>query len=286
MPRIIEKKTLAPRTNYFRIESPLIAGHALPGQFVILRLDEGGERIPITIADIDTDEGSITLIVQEAGKTTQRMGTLRSGDEIRDVLGPLGMPSEVEDFGTVAMLGGGFGIAAIHLLAKALRKHKNHIVSIIAARTKDLLIMENEMRGVSDELHIKSDDGSVGTKGLVIEPLDEMLKAGRHIDRVVAVGPIPMMRAVGELTRPYGIKTIVSLNPVMVDGTGMCGGCRVEIGDDTKFACVDGPEFDAHLINFDEFVKRNQMYKEYEKLSAESCRLAAAADALAATKAN
>ncbi|MCX7020398.1 MAG: sulfide/dihydroorotate dehydrogenase-like FAD/NAD-binding protein [bacterium] len=284
MPQIIEKKILAPRTNYFRLAAPLIAGHAQPGQFVVIRVEEGGERIPITIADIDTGEGSITLIIQEAGKTTERMGLLRTGDEIRDVLGPLGMPSEVGDFGTVALLGGGFGIAAIHLLAKALRKHKNYIISIIAARTKELLIMEDEMRRVSDELRVKSDDGSAGTKGLVIEPLDEMLKTGRHIDRVMAVGPIPMMRAVSELTRPYGVKTIVSLNPVMVDGTGMCGGCRVEIGGDTKFACVDGPEFDAHLVNFDEFIKRNQMYKEYEKLSAETCRLATAADALASAQ--
>jgi ferredoxin--NADP+ reductase len=282
MPKILEKQLLAPRTQYLRIHVPLVARHALPGQFVIIRLDEFGERIPLTIADLDAEEGSITLIVQEVGRTTEQIGRLETGDEIRDVLGPLGMPSEIEKFGTVVLLGGGFGIAAIHLITKALREYGNTIVSIIGSRSKDLLIMEDQMRRLSDEMVIMSDDGSIGRKGLVTEPLAEMIAAGRKIDRVIAIGPMPMMRAVTELTRPHGIKTIVSLNPVMVDGTGMCGGCRVQVGEETKFACVDGPEFDAHLVNFDELTKRTQMYREYEKQ--ENCRLVAAEKAVGASK--
>jgi ferredoxin--NADP+ reductase len=273
MAKILAKYVLAPKTHYLRIEAPLVAKHAKAGQFVVVRLSETGERVPFTIADIDPQEGTITLVIQELGKTTQQIAELKTGDEVRDVLGPLGMPSEVEDFGTVVLIGGGFGIAAIHLLAKALRARQNQIVSIIGARNKGLLIMEEEMRRVSHELFITSDDGSVGNKGLVIEPLKALLDAGRKIDRVVAVGPIPMMRAVGEVTRPFGIKTIVSLNPIMVDGTGMCGGCRVSIGNETKFACVDGPEFDAHLVDFDELNSRNRMYHEHQQIATNGCRL-------------
>ncbi len=272
MPRILEKKTLAPRTHWFRIEAPLIASHAQPGQFVIVRVDEAGERVPFTIADFDPAEGSITLVIQEVGETTRQIGALVTGDTIRDVLGPLGAPSEIENFGTVALLGGGFGIAAIHVMAKALLAAGNRVVSIIGARTKDLLIMEPEMRRASTEVVVVTDDGSAGRKGIVTGPLKEMLGAG-EVQRVIAVGPIPMMRAVGELTRPFGVKTIVSLNPVMVDGTGMCGGCRVEVGGITKFACVDGPEFDAHETNFDELVKRTRMYRAMEQRDPEKCRL-------------
>jgi ferredoxin--NADP+ reductase len=271
MPRIIEKRELAPRTHYLRIEAPLVVRHAQPGQFVIIRVHDRGERIPLTIADMDPAEGSITLIVQEIGATTRQMAQLKTGDTIRDVLGPLGSPSEIEKFGTVVLLGGGFGIAAIHLIAKGLREAGNTIVSIVGARTRELLIMEQEMRAISDEFIVMTDDGSYGRKGFVIEPLREMIEAGRHIDRVVAIGPMPMMRAVADLTRPCGIKTVVSLNPVMVDGTGMCGGCRVTVADATKFACVDGPEFDAHLVDFDELAKRSQMYRDFEKLHV--CRL-------------
>lgn len=271
MAKILEKKELAPRTHYLRIHVPLIATHALPGQFVILRLHEKGERIPLTIADSDPSEGSITLIVQEIGGTTKQIALLRTGDDIRDVLGPLGTPSEIENFGTVVLLGGGFGIAAIHPIAKALRKAGNTVISIVGARTKHLLIMEEEMRAVSHEFVVMTDDGSYGRKGLVVEPLREMIEEGRAIHRVVAIGPLPMMRAVGELTRPHGISTVVSLNPVMVDGTGMCGGCRVTVGEHTKFACVDGPEFDAHLVNFDELAARSRMYREFEELHV--CRI-------------
>ena len=280
MAKILVKETLAPNTHYFRIEAPLVARHAKAGQFVILRVDEMGERVPFTIADIDPVEGSITLVIQEVGETTRQMGAMKSGDDIRDLLGPLGMPSEIENFGTVVLLGGGFGIAAIHVLAKALHEAGNRVVSIIGSRNKDLLIMEKEMRIVSDEVIVMSDDGSIGRQGLVTEPLKEMLEAGT-VDRVCAVGPIPMMRAVGEATRPYGVKTIVSLNPVMVDGTGMCGGCRVEVGGKTLFACVDGPEFDAHETNFTELIHRTRMFRPMEQRDPDSCRMLQQADAVA-----
>lgn len=274
MAKILEKRLLAPKTHYLRIDAPLIATHAQPGQFIVLRLNETGERVPFTIADIDPAEGSITLVVQEIGKTTQQVGALNTGDEIRDVLGPLGAPTEIEDYGTVVLLGGGFGNAAIHLMAKAFRKAGNKVISIIGARTRDLLIMEDEMRKASDELIVMTDDGSYGRQGFVITPLKEMLEADpQSVNHVVAVGPIPMMRAVGEVTRPYSVKTFVSLNPVMVDGTGMCGGCRVQIGDKTKFACVDGPDFDAHLVNFDELVSRNRMYMSAQEEALHQCKL-------------
>ena len=284
MAKILLKETLAPRTHYFRIEAPLVARHAQAGQFIILRVDEQGERVPFTIADIDREEGSITLVIQEVGETTRQLGAMRTGDEIRDLLGPLGMPSEIENFGTVALLGGGFGIAAIHVLAKALRAAGNHVVSIIGARNRDLLIMEKEMRAVSDEVIVMTDDGSAGRQGIVTLALKEMLDAGR-VNRVCAVGPIPMMRAVGELTRPYGVKTIVSLNPVMVDGTGMCGGCRVEVGGKTLFACVDGPEFDAHETNFQELIHRTQMFRPMERRETDTCRMLKQAEATRTTEA-
>jgi ferredoxin--NADP+ reductase len=265
MAKILEKRELAPRTHYFRIQAPLIATHARPGQFVILRIHEKGERIPLTIADCDPSEGSITLIVQEIGATTKQLALLKTDDEIRDVLGPLGTPSEIENFGTVVLLGGGFGIAALHPIAKALRAAGNTVVSIVGARTKHLLIMEHEMRSVSHEFVVLTDDGSYGRQGIVTEPLREMIESGRAIHRVVAIGPLPMMRAVAELTRPHCIPTVVSLNPVMVDGTGMCGGCRVSVGDTTKFACVDGPEFDAHVVDWDELAARLRMYRDFEQ---------------------
>ncbi|AXA35775.1 MAG: sulfide/dihydroorotate dehydrogenase-like FAD/NAD-binding protein [Candidatus Hydrogenedentota bacterium] len=283
MPIILEKRELAPRTHYFRVKAPLVASHAQAGQFIILRLHEKGERIPLTIADLDRAEGSITLIVQEIGSTTRQMAELQAGDEIRDLLGPLGTPSEISRFGTVVLMGGGFGIAAVHLIGKALREVGNRIVSIIGARTRELLIMESEMRALSDELIVMTDDGSAGRKGLVTEPLAEMIAEGRRVDRVIAIGPMPMMRAVAELTRPHRIKTIVSLNPIMVDGSGMCGGCRVHVGEEMRFACVDGPEFDAHLVDFDELTKRSQMYRDFEK--EHLCKLEVAANALQASQA-
>jgi ferredoxin--NADP+ reductase len=273
MPKILEKYELAPKTHYIKVDAPLVASHAKAGQFVIVRVHQTGERVPFTIADIDTEAGTITLVVQEVGKTSMEVGALKQGDEIRDLLGPLGTASEVEKFGTVVLMGGGFGNAAIHLLGKALKKEGNKIITIIGARNKELLIMENELAKVSDELIIMTDDGSYGRQGLVTQPLKEMLESGKEINRVVAVGPIPMMRAVGETTRPFGVKTIVSLNPIMVDGTGMCGGCRVTIAGETHFACTDGPEFDAHQVDFNELVKRTRMYKPQEQHALEECRL-------------
>jgi ferredoxin--NADP+ reductase len=272
LPEILEKRLLAPQTHQLKLLAPRVARHAQPGQFVIVRLHEGGERVPFTIADADPAAGTITLVIQEIGETTRAIGAMSAGDSVQDLLGPLGAASEVARFGTVVLLGGGFGIAAIHMLARALRAAGNRIVSIIGARTGDLLIMVAEMRAVSDELVITTDDGSVGERGLVTNALERIL-AREPVHRVVAVGPIPMMRAVGEVTRPHGIKTIVSLNPIMVDGTGMCGGCRVEVGGETKFACVDGPEFDAHAVNFDELVSRNRMYTDFERGLRTDCKI-------------
>ncbi len=273
MAKILAKNLIAPKTHYLRIHIPLISTHAQPGQFVIIRVTKRGERIPITIADTNPKEGSITIVVQEIGKTTEGIGKLNTGDDIPDILGPLGHPSEVENFGHVVLLGGGFGIAAIHLLAKALHEKGNMLTSIIGARTRELLIMKEPMRQVSDYLIVMTDDGSEGRKGLVTEPLQEILRDKGGVNRVIAVGPLPMMRAVAECTRSSGVKTIVSLNPIMVDGTGMCGGCRVQVGTETKFACTDGPEFDAHLVNFDEFSNRARMYRDFEHKSLEQCHM-------------
>lgn len=270
--KIIEKRALAPQTHMLKLAAPRVARHAQPGQFVIVRVSEGGERVPFTIADADPSAGTITLVIQEIGDTTKAIGAMSAGDSLQDLLGPLGAPSEVETFGTVVLLGGGFGIAAIHMLTRALRDAGNRIISIIGARTRDLLIMESEMRAASDELIVTTDDGSAGEKGLVTQALERVISR-EPVHRVVAVGPIPMMRAVAEVTRPHGIKTIVSLNPVMVDGTGMCGGCRVEVGGETKFACVDGPEFDAHIVNFDELVSRNRMYTDFERGLRTDCKI-------------
>lgn len=276
--KILQKYVLAPKTHYLLIDAPLVARHAKPGQFVVVRLNETGERVPFTIADTDPEAGTISLVIQEVGKTTQQVGLLQAGDEILDLLGPLGTPTHVDKYGTVVLLGGGFGIAAIHLMAKGFRKAGNKVISIIGARTRDLLLFEAEMRRVCDEVIVMSDDGSVGLKGLVTQPLKEMIETDpKSVNFVVAVGPIPMMRAVGETTRAAAIPTYVSLNPVMVDGTGMCGGCRVQIGDKTKFACVDGPDFDAHLVNFDELVARNSMYRTAQEEALHVCNLDTAA---------
>ncbi len=274
MPVIVEKRLLAPKTHYLKLKTPLIALHAQAGQFVIVRVNEMGERVPFTIADVDAQAGTISLVVQEVGKTSTEVGELKQGDSIRDVLGPLGAPSEVEKFGTVVLMGGGFGNAAIHLLAKKLKSLGNHVITIIGARTKELLIMVDELRQASDEVIVMTDDGSLGRKGLVTEPLKELMEK-QTIDRIFAVGPIPMMRAVGETSRPFGVKTIVSLNPIMVDGTGMCGGCRVTVEGKTLFACVDGPEFDAHLVDFNELIQRTRMYRPQEACAKESCKMEA-----------
>lgn len=263
---IIKKEELSPGVKLYVIKAPLIARKCQPGQFVILRIDEDGERIPLTIADFDRAEGTITLIFQEVGRTTRQMGQMQEGDALLDLAGPLGKATHVENFGTVVCIGGGIGVAPVYPIARAYKQAGNKVVSIIGARNADLLILEKEMAAVSDVLHVTTDDGSKGRKGLVIDPLKEMIAAGEKIDVVMAIGPVIMMRSVAEVTRPHGIHTIVSLNPIMVDGTGMCGGCRVSVGNKNKFACVDGPEFDAHEVDFDGLMIRQRMYHDHEKM--------------------
>lgn len=265
---IIEKKLLAEKINQYLIYSPHIARKAKAGQFVILRLSEDGERVPLTIVDHDADQGTITLIVQTVGKSTMMLDAQQPGETIHDVLGPLGNPSEIENYGKVAVIGGGVGAAVAYPVAKALKLAGNQVTSIVGARNKDLIILKHEIEQVSDRLLITTDDGSFGLHGFVTDQLRLLLDKGEHFDYVLAIGPLFMMRAVAELTRPYGIKTTVSLNTIMVDGTGMCGGCRVQVGDKVKFTCVDGPEFDGHLVDFETVIHRNRTYNDPE-----DCRL-------------
>ncbi|MFQ5809446.1 MAG: sulfide/dihydroorotate dehydrogenase-like FAD/NAD-binding protein [Armatimonadota bacterium] len=269
MNAIVEKDQLSEKVFRFVVEAPRIARKRRPGQFVLVRAHERGERIPLTIADGDPERGTITLIIQEVGKTTAQLGTLEAGDAVLDLAGPLGHPTEIENYGTAVAVGGGIGVAEVYPIATALRDAGNHVISIIGARTRELIILEEEMRAVSDELLAATDDGSHGHHGFVTEVLQGLMDEGRQIDFVVAVGPILMMRATCDLTRAHEIRTLVSLNPVMVDGTGMCGGCRVQVGGETKFTCVDGPEFDGHLVDFDEFIKRQRMYLPLERESYE-----------------
>jgi len=266
--KIVKKEKLSTDIDRFEIQAPLIAKKAAPGQFVIIRVYEKGERIPLTIADYNRDKGLISLVSMRAGKTTEMLSGLDAGDYLVDVVGPLGKPSEIENFGNVVCVGGGVGTAPIMPIARALKEAGNYVVSIIGARSSRGLILESQMKEISDQLHICTDDGSRGFKGFVSEFLDQCIKQKKlKINRVVAIGPALMMAAVSEVTRPYGIKTIVSLNSIMVDGTGMCGACRVEVGKDTKFVCVDGPEFDGHEVNFGLLFARQKMYCQEEKAS-------------------
>jgi ferredoxin--NADP+ reductase len=267
--RITEARFLAPDVKLFRIIAPRIARKRKAGQFVIVRIHEQGERVPLTIADSDAKAGTITIIVQAIGKTTKQLNGMNAGDYLADVVGPLGKPSEIDRYGTVVVIGGGVGTAIAYPTAKALKSAGNHVISIVGARTRNLVILESEMRAISDELHVTTDDGSYAEKGFVTDKLKALIAAGTRIDWVLAIGPIPMMRAVAEATRPHGIKTVVSLNPIMVDGTGMCGGCRVLVGGKSRFACVDGPEFDAHRVDFDMLTKRNAMYRDAERRALE-----------------
>ena len=268
--KILEKETLAPHINRFVIEAPLIAKNHKPGQFVVIRIYEKGERIPLTIAEVDRTEGTITLIVQEVGKTTYMLGDLKAGDVIADVIGPLGRPAEIEKVGTVVTIGGGVGTAIVYPETKAFKEVGNRVISIIGFRNKELVILEDEMRATSDELIVTTDDGSYGKKGFVSDRLQELIEKGEKIELVVAIGPAIMMKVVSDMTKKYNIKTIVSLNAIMLDATGMCGACRVEVGGETKFACVDGPEFDAHKVDFDLLIKRRVMYREEEKIALEN----------------
>jgi len=265
--QIIRKEELAPNIKLFEIDQPLIARKVQPGQFVVVRHNEKGERIPLTVADYDSDHGTITIIFQEVGKSTYEMGELNVGDTLLDVVGPLGQPSEIANYGTVVCIGGGVGIAPVYPITRALKDAGNHTIAIIGARTKELLFWEERFREIVHELYITTDDGTYGRKGFVSDELQRLIDDGYKIDRVWAIGPAIMMKVVCDVTRPHQIKTIVSLNPIMVDGTGMCGACRVEVGGETKFTCVDGPEFDGHLVDFDLLMKRQSIYKEQEKLA-------------------
>lgn len=265
--RILDKVELCPKICRFRIAAPKVVAKAKAGQFVILRQHEQGERVPMSIGGLDKAAGILTVVIQEVGKTSAAMNRMKTGDAFQDVVGPLGLASHVEKFGRCVLLGGGVGIPPIYPIAQTLKEAGNTVETIIGARTKDLLIYQEELTEASHILHIATDDGSFGTHGFVTTVLQQLMEDGRPIDYIMAIGPVPMMKAVAETTRPKNIKTWVSLNPVMVDGTGMCGACRVTVGGKTKFACVDGPDFDAHLVDFAEMTSRLKMYQKYEKVA-------------------
>jgi ferredoxin/flavodoxin---NADP+ reductase len=273
--KIIRKKILNPSVILMEISAPAIARKAEPGQFIILRVNEDGERIPLTIADYNRETGTVSIIFQIVGKTTQILSELSENDAILDFVGPLGIASHLENYHKVAVIGGGLGSAIAYPQAKKLHQLGADVDIIAGFRNKDLIILEDEMRSVCTRLFLTTDDGSNGHKGFVSDCLQELISAGNQYDLVIAIGPLIMMKVISSLTRPYGIKTIVSMNPVMVDGTGMCGGCRVTVGGETKFACVDGPDFDGHLVDFDEAMRRQRMYKQHEQQSMEAhrCRL-------------
>jgi len=274
MNEIIEKKQLSGEVFQIRVAAPLIAEECKPGQFVILQLNSDfGERIPLTIADANPHEGSITLIFQTVGKTTHNLAGLNKGDRIENLVGPLGNPTHIENFGTVACVGGGIGVAPLYPIVKAMKEAGNRVIIIIGARTKDLLILEEKMKELADELIVCTDDGSYARRALVTEPLKEVCERNSIPDLAVAIGPPIMMKFCSETTRPYGVPTVVSLNTIMVDGTGMCGGCRVTVGGETKFVCVDGPEFDGHLVDFDNMMNRLGAYKSQEDKAHEECHL-------------
>jgi ferredoxin--NADP+ reductase len=260
---VLAARFIALDVKQFLIRAPRVAAHWAPGHFVIVRVDEAGERIPLTVADVDRESGSITLIVQGVGRTTRMLNRLEAGGALADVAGPLGLPSEVEHFGTVVVIGGGVGTAIAYPTARAMADAGNRVIVIVGGRTADHLILTDQISEFADELIVTTDDGSSGREGLVTDALVEIIDR-EAVDRVVAIGPIPMMKAVADLTRPHGIPTVASLNPIMVDGTGMCGGCRVLVGGVTRFACVDGPEFNAHEVDFEVLATRNQAYTAFE----------------------
>lgn len=273
--KIVRKETLNPQVKLMEIEAPHVARKAMPGQFIIFRIDEDGERIPLTIADYDRDKGTVTIIFQEVGKSTRRLGAMEAGDALLDFVGPLGVASHLEGYKKVAVIGGGLGTAIAYPQAKMLHQLGAEVHGITGFRNQELIILEKEMGAVCDKLVVATDDGSNGRKGFVTDVLKSLIEEGHQYDLVIAIGPLIMMKVVCNLTRQYGIKTIVSMNPVMIDGTGMCGGCRITVGGKTKFACVDGPDFDGHEVDFDEAMRRQQMYKKEEKLScdAHECRM-------------
>lgn len=274
MYKIVSKQVLNPTVTKMEIEAPLIAKKAQPGQFIILRTDENGERIPLTVADYDREKGTVTIIFQIVGATTNQLNSFNEGDYIHDFVGPLGKPTETEGLKKVAVVGGGVGCAIAFPIAKKLHKMGVEVHSVVGFRNKDLVILEDDFKNNSDVFKLMTDDGSYGEKGLVTNALEELIKEGNQYDEVITIGPLIMMKFVCQLTKKYDVKTIVSMNPIMIDGTGMCGGCRLTVGSETKFACVDGPDFDGHLVDFDEAMKRGQMYKEFERHAyEESCNL-------------
>ena len=261
---ILYKKELCANQFEIRVKAPFITKNAKAGQFIILRTDKNSERIPLTIADYDRQNEILTIVYMAVGYTTKKLATLDVGDEIEDIVGPLGVPTHIQNYGTVICVAGGYGAAPCYLIAKAFKEAGNKVHMVMGARTKDLIFWQDKMKNACNELHITTDDGSLGTKGFTTQVAKEIID-NEKVDYVIAVGPMPMMRVVAELTRPYGIKTEASMNPIMVDGTGMCGACRVTVGGKVKFACVDGPDFDAHLIDFDEVINRTKIYKAEEK---------------------
>jgi ferredoxin--NADP+ reductase len=274
MNRILHKEQLAERVILMRLHAPLIAEERRAGQFVIVQLDNDfGERIPLTIADADRSEGSITIVFQVVGGTTTRLSSLSVGDTVDNLLGPLGNPTHIEKFGRTVCVGGGIGVAPLHPIVAALSEAGNHVTVIMGARTKELVILEDRMRRLADEVVVCTDDGSYGRKALVTEPLKELCEGDTPPDLAVAIGPPIMMKFAAETTRPFGVPTVVSLNTIMVDGTGMCGGCRVSVGGETKFVCVDGPEFDGHAVDFDNMMKRLGSYKGHEEHARHVCRV-------------
>ncbi|MGN0618004.1 MAG: sulfide/dihydroorotate dehydrogenase-like FAD/NAD-binding protein [Ruminiclostridium sp.] len=274
MYKILKKKALNPTVTLMEVEAPLIAAKAEPGQFIILRVDENGERIPLTVADFDREKGTVTIIFQIVGATTEKLNMLPEGGYIHDFVGPLGTPSHTDGLKKVAVVGGGVGCAIAYPIAKKLHKLGAEVHSLVGFRNKDLVILEDEFRAASSVMKIMTDDGSYGEKGLVTDALKSLIEAGNSYDEVIAIGPLVMMKFVCRLTKEYGIKTVVSMNPIMIDGTGMCGGCRLTVGGETKFACVDGPDFDGHLVDFDEAIERGSMYRDFEtRKREEACNL-------------
>lgn len=274
MYKIIKKKELNPTVTLMEIDAPMVAKKAEPGQFIILRVDDEGERIPLTVADFDRQAGTVTIIFQIVGSTTEKLNHLNEGDELKDFVGPLGVPTHTEGLKKVAVVGGGVGCAIAYPVAKKLHNSGCEVHSVVGFRNKELLILEDEFKAVSDKYVVMTDDGSYGEKGLVTDALKKLIESGEKYDEVIAIGPLVMMKFVCRLTEEYDIKTMVSMNPIMIDGTGMCGGCRLTVGGETKFACVDGPDFDGHLVDFDEAIERSNMYRDFERQRyEETCNL-------------
>ena len=273
MHRVVAKRQLSDEVFHFTVEAPLIAEERKPGQFVILQTSDDGERIPLTIADGDTQAGTISLVFQTVGRSTHLLAALDEGTEIPHLVGPLGTPTHIDKFGSVVCVGGGIGVAPLYPIAQGMKQAGNHVITIIGARSRDLLILEDEMKAIADEFIVCTDDGSYARKALVTEPLKEICERDPKPDMAVAIGPPIMMKFCAETTRPFGLKTLVSLNTIMIDGSGMCGGCRVSVGGETKFVCVDGPEFDGHEVDFDLMMRRLGAYREHEDAAHEKCHL-------------